>query len=119
MKSERIITFYRTLRNNMKGEMDMKKYTEQELRSKLSKTANKKIEKVSQYGSLYFHIVLKDGFMFDDVKTQTTSAANLKELKEVTRASNIVSDNKQEPIKRMIIFSDKIYITQPIKGGKN
>lgn len=83
-----------------KGHATKKQHTQEELRGKLSKSANEKIKEVTQAGNSFF-VELKDGYEFaaqkGNFKANCTMANTIKELKEVTKLSNIVEVKKEAP----------------------
>ena len=83
-----------------KGHASKKQHTQEELRGKLSKSANEKIKEVKQAGNSFF-VELKDGYKFAEqkgnFKANCTMVNTIKELKEVTKLSNIVEVKKEAP----------------------
>ncbi len=79
----------------------MNKLFDTDLRSKLSKYANERVAAFRSIGGEYITVILEDGYKFADVDMQETTFRTIKELKEVTKKSNIVEVGKEAPNKKL------------------
>lgn len=75
----------------------MNKLFNTDLRSKLSQYANERVAAFSSNGGEYITVILESKYEFANLQMQQTTFRTLKELKELTKKSNIIELKEPKP----------------------